>query len=173
MISTRRLIKRNHETITQQLSQSEKNTAAAVRQYSQSVEWYLRYLGPLILSKLDFISRFGTDLSNSTSQILSMTFAASKDLGIIRATVLRLDRGIGSGEHFVLEDATGRSFPIHFKTIISWDSFEFILADRFKGRKANVAPVANSTRSMRAIVGWKSINLLPLEMPLSLTRRST
>ena len=62
-------------------------------------------------------------------------FAASKDLGIIRATVLRLDRGIDNGEHFVLEDATGRSFPIHFKTIISWDSFEFILADQSKGRK--------------------------------------
>jgi len=62
-------------------------------------------------------------------------FAVSGDLSIIRSVVLRLDRGVNNGEHFVLEDATGRSFPIHMKTITSWEAFNFILEDQFKGKK--------------------------------------
>ena len=64
-----------------------------------------------------------------------MMFAVSGDLNIIRSLVLRLDRSVNNGEHFVLEDATGRSFPIHMKTITSWEAFNFILEDRFKGKK--------------------------------------
>lgn len=37
-------------------------------------------------------------------------------------------------EHFVLEDATGRAFPIPLKTVTSWDIFEYILQEHFKGR---------------------------------------
>lgn len=37
-------------------------------------------------------------------------------------------------EHFVLEDATGRAFPIPLKTVTSWDLFEHILQEHFKGR---------------------------------------
>jgi len=121
--------------MTKQLSEVETNTTTAVRRYGQSIEKYLGYLGPCILSKLDFISRLGIDLKNSASQMLTMMFTVSGDLNMIRAVILRLDRGIDSGEHFVLEDATGRSFPVHFKTITSWESFDFILTDRFKGKK--------------------------------------
>lgn len=39
-----------------------------------------------------------------------------------------------SDEHFVLEDATDRAFPIHMKTVTSWDVFEYILQEHFKGR---------------------------------------
>jgi len=104
--------------MTKQLSEVETNTTTAVRRYGQSIEKYLGYLGPRILSKLDFISRLGIDLKNSASQMLTMMLTVSGDLNMI-----------------VLEDATGRSFPVHFKTITSWESFDFILTDRFKGKK--------------------------------------
>lgn len=37
-------------------------------------------------------------------------------------------------EHFVLEDATGRAFPIPLKTVTSWAMFEYILQEHFRGR---------------------------------------
>jgi len=41
----------------------------------------------------------------------------------------------GEHQYFLLEDPAGQPFPIYFKTITSWDAFEYILADRFKGKK--------------------------------------
>jgi len=118
-----------------QLSETAEITTAVVHRYGHSIESRLGFLGRRILSKLDFVARLGIDMTRSASQILSMMFAVSGDLSIIRSVVLRLDRGVNNGEHFVLEDATGRSFPIHMKTITSWEAFNFILEDRFKGKK--------------------------------------
>ncbi|KAK0609397.1 hypothetical protein B0T14DRAFT_541014 [Immersiella caudata] len=84
----------------------------------------LGFLGRRLLSKLDFVARLGIDMKESVSH-----------LSIIRSVVLRLDRGVNNGEHFVLEDPTGRLFPIYMKTITSWEAFNFILEDRFKGKK--------------------------------------
>ncbi|KAK6222550.1 vegetative cell wall protein gp1 [Colletotrichum tabaci] len=47
---------------------------------------------------------------------------------------MRLERPV-SEEFFLLEDATGKVFPIHLRTITSWEAFEYIIVDRFKGRK--------------------------------------
>lgn len=41
----------------------------------------------------------------------------------------------GEHQYFLLEDPAGQPFPIYFKTITSWDAFEYILADRFRGKK--------------------------------------
>ena len=131
----RLFLQKSRKEMTARLSEVEKNTTTAVQQYGQSIERCLGFLGSSILSKLDFVSRLGIDLKNSASQIITMMFAVSGDLSFIRAVVMRLDRGVDNGEHFVLEDATGRSFPIHMKTIISWEAFDVILNDRFKGKK--------------------------------------
>ncbi|KAM5386445.1 hypothetical protein ACJZ2D_000408 [Fusarium nematophilum] len=133
-VTTVRIVQRNHEDLTQQVADSGKRTAILTRASGQSLKGYLSFLGGKILSRLDFVSRLGTDLKRSTGQILSMMLAVSGELSSIRAVVMRLDRGI-SDDHFVLEDATGRTFPIHLKTITSWEVFEYILNDRFKGKK--------------------------------------
>lgn len=128
----RRLAQYNHNTVTKHLQEVARNTTTAVSQHTRSITRYLSFLGTRILSKLDFVSRLGNDVKESTTQILGMMFTMSGDL---RAVVLRLDKGIDNGEHFVLEDATGRPIPIHLRTISSWEALDFILSDRFKGRK--------------------------------------
>ncbi|KZL80931.1 hypothetical protein CI238_06673 [Colletotrichum incanum] len=60
--------------------------------------------------------------------------AVSGEPSGIRAALVRLERPL-SDEHFILEDATGRVFPIQLKIITSWEALEFIIADRFKGKK--------------------------------------
>lgn len=134
-IQPRRLVQNNHSTVTKQLSEVEKNTTNAIRQYSQSIESYLRFLALCVLARLHFLSRLGTDVKQSAGQILTILFTMSGELSVIRAVVMHLGRGINNGEYFVLEDATGRSFPIHLKTIVSWEAFDVILNDRFRGKK--------------------------------------
>ncbi|KAK4450976.1 hypothetical protein QBC34DRAFT_348557 [Podospora aff. communis PSN243] len=134
-VTTVRLVRNNHRAVSNQINQAEANTMNTVRQYGQSIENYLRFLALCILARLHLISKLGVDVKQTASQMLAMMFAMSGELGIIRAFVMQLDRGIDNGEHFVLGDATGRSFPIHLKTIISWEAFDVILADRFKGKK--------------------------------------
>ncbi|KAK4175812.1 hypothetical protein QBC36DRAFT_17892 [Triangularia setosa] len=134
-ITAVRLIQQNHEATAKQIDEAKKGTATIVHQYGQSIEKSFRFFGSRIMSKLDFLSGLGIDLKSSASQILTLMFTMSRDLSNMGAVLLRLDRGVDNGEHFVLEDATGRAFPIHLKTITSWEAFEFILNDRFKGRK--------------------------------------
>ncbi|KAK4199820.1 hypothetical protein QBC40DRAFT_265582 [Triangularia verruculosa] len=130
-----RLIQQSQETTAKRIDEAETNTTSVVIQYGQSIEKTFRFLGSRMISKLDFLSGLGVNLQGSASQILTMMFTMSKDLTAMGAVLLRLERGVNNGEHFVLEDATGRTFPIHLKTITSWEAFEFILNDRFKGRK--------------------------------------
>ena len=121
--------------VSKQLSQVETNTINSVRQHGWSIENYLKFLALCILARLHFISRLGADVKQTATQMLAVIFAMSGELSIIRAFIMQLNRGIDIGEHFVLEDATGRSFPIPLKTIISWEAFDVILADRFKRKK--------------------------------------
>lgn len=159
--------------MTKQLGQSEENTAAVVRQYGQSVERYLRFLCPLILPKLDSISRLGIDLKNSASQILSMMFAVSKDLSILRAVVLRLVGSSTMGSTLssgTQQDGHSRSISrqSHLRTPLnsSWQIGSGV-------KKVNVARAANSTPSMRATVVWKSTVPLSLEILLFPAKSST
>nr|XP_036575949.1 vegetative cell wall protein gp1 [Colletotrichum truncatum]KAF6782605.1 vegetative cell wall protein gp1 [Colletotrichum truncatum] len=65
-----------------------------------------------------------------------MMMSLSGELGSIRTILMRLERPLGEEHtHFVLEDATGRAFPVYLKTITSWDAFEYLITDRFKGKK--------------------------------------
>ncbi|RGP69629.1 vegetative cell wall [Fusarium sporotrichioides] len=80
------------------------------------------------------ITVLATQLKVSTFQITSMMHSIVGDLSSIKSIVMRLDRG-PSDEHFILEDIIGRVFPIHLKTITSWEVLDFILRERFKGKK--------------------------------------
>ncbi|CEI70388.1 unnamed protein product [Fusarium venenatum] len=115
-------------------SAAEGRTAALVRQSEASLERFLDCVGRSIISKLDIIYSLGAQLRISTCQIASMIYSIAGDLNNIKDICMRLDRG-PSDEHFILEDITGRVFPIHLKTITSWEILQFILSERFKGKK--------------------------------------
>lgn len=127
-------MQRNHDTLIRERSDGEIRTAAMVHQSAASIKSYLGLLGRRIITKLDLVSQLGANLKRSTGHIIAMMTAITGDLSSIRTVIMRLDRG-PSDEHFVLEDITGRTFPIHLKTITSWEAFEFILNQRFKGKK--------------------------------------
>lgn len=122
-----------HATI-KQMSDSEKRTTAIVQNSNQSLREYVGAIGQRVLSRLESMSHLAMDLKSSTSQIISMVLSVSGDLVRIRAVLMRLERPL-SDEHFIFEDATGKVFPIHLRTITSWEVFEFIINDRFKGKK--------------------------------------
>lgn len=68
------------------------------------------------------------------SQIIYINFATYRAVLAIQAALpSQFDRML-LGEHFLLEDATGRTCPIHLQCITSWETFDYILADRFVGK---------------------------------------
>ncbi|KZL74992.1 hypothetical protein CT0861_07526 [Colletotrichum tofieldiae] len=145
-VTNMRILQRNHEAAINQASATENRTAVAMRESNQTLKQYFGTIGRQILSKLNFVAGLGIDLQKATAQLLSMMIAISGELGGIRTVLMRLERPLND-EHFILEDATGRVFPIHFKTITSWEAFEFIIADRFKGKKG-----ANRIRRKRYLL---------------------
>lgn len=130
----RRVLQRNHNSLIQERSKTESRMAVLISQSAATLKGYMSHLGRQLISKLDMVNRLGVDLKRSTTQMMSMMFTITSDLSSIRAIVMRLDRG-PSEEYFVLDDITGRAFPIHLKTITSWEILDFVLKERFKGRK--------------------------------------
>jgi len=94
----------------------------------------MQSFGKQIIESLGKLAALGVGLSTSMAQVVSVVVALSDDMGSIRASFVRLERPMAD-EHFILEDCTGRTLPIYLKTVSSWEVFEFILCDRFKGRK--------------------------------------
>ncbi|KAF4885036.1 hypothetical protein CGCFRS4_v012252 [Colletotrichum fructicola] len=129
-------IRQAHVATIQKISGSEKRTAAIIQDTNQSLMGYLGVIGRQVLSRLEYVSSLGIDLMNLTTQIMALVLAVSADLSRIGTGTMWLDRPM-SDEDFVFEDATGRVFPIYLRTIMSWEVFEFIIVDRFKGKKGS------------------------------------
>lgn len=116
-----------------QLSETETRTTSAIQRSTGMMRGWMNYMERRILSQL---SDLREHFQSSTAQIFSILFAVSGELSNIRAIVMRLERPFGE-EYFILEDVTGRSFPIHLKTITSWSALEYVINDRFKGKKGS------------------------------------
>ncbi|KAK0717847.1 hypothetical protein B0T26DRAFT_304737 [Lasiosphaeria miniovina] len=87
-------------------------------------------------SRLGYIAQLGIELKSATTQVISILFTLAGELSSIRAALSQLERPLnGEHEHFLLEDPTGRLFPVYLRTVTSWEGFEFLLADRLKGKK--------------------------------------
>lgn len=130
-------------------------------------------IGRQVLFKLSFMAGLGADLRKTTRDLMAMMVVLSKELNGIKTLLSRVERPIGE-EHFILEDFTGRAFPIHLKTVGSWDTFEYILTDRFKGKKgahrvrrkryslqekASGQPVDRSVDRENAFLPYQRINM--------------
>ncbi|KAK2763640.1 vegetative cell wall protein gp1 [Colletotrichum kahawae] len=135
-LTTLSVVQQRHDATIQQISDSEKRTTANIQDSNHSLMGYLGMIGQRVLSRLESMSQLGMDLSSSTSQIMSVVLAISGEMGRIRTFMMRLERPL-SDEHFVFEDAAGRVFPVHLRTITSWEVFEFIITDRFRGKKGS------------------------------------
>lgn len=86
-----------------------------------------RRIGNAVLDRL-------TCLSTLSTEIVSVLLATQPLVTEIHSFLMRLERPL-SDPHFVLVDAMGDSHPIYMKTITSWDTFEFVLQQRFKGKR--------------------------------------
>jgi len=130
-------MQRNHEAVTRQLSSLENQTQAVQQQQTYLIRFmtsYMRSFGKQLIESFGKLAALGVGLSTSMAQVVSVVVSLSDDVGSIRASFMRLERPMAD-EHFILEDYTGRTLPIYLKTVASWEVFEFILCDRFKGRK--------------------------------------
>jgi hypothetical protein len=121
------------------------------------------------------VHRSGIELKRSLDQIIAMISTIAGDLNSIRAIVMGLDRGL-TDEYFVLEDITGRMFPIHLRTITSWAVLEFILSERFKGKKGArrvhhklySLRESNTQREIDGSIPWESAFLPHQKITMSL-----
>ncbi|RFN47825.1 vegetative cell wall protein gp1 [Fusarium flagelliforme] len=133
-----------------------------------------------VITMLQAVRKSGIELKRSVDQIIAMMCAISGDLSSIRAIVMRLDRG-PNDEYFILEDITGRTFPIHLRTITSWPVLEFILSERFKGkkgarrvqRKLYSLRESNTQREIDGSMPWESAFLPHQKITMSLTCKDT
>ncbi|CAG7554642.1 unnamed protein product [Fusarium equiseti] len=129
---------------------------------------------------LKVITISGIELKSSIGQVIAMMCTISGDLSSIRAIVMRLDRGTND-EYFILEDITGRMFPIHLRTITSWTVLEFILSERFKGkkgarrvqRKLYSLRESNTQREIDGYIPWESAFLPHQKITMSLICKDT
>jgi hypothetical protein len=111
-----------------------KRTEVTLREQSLSLREYFAGLARDILTRLEFIGQVGLELKKSTAQILSIGYSMVGELQGLRSLIMRLERPF-CDEYFILEDFTGKAIPIHFRTVTSWDAFNFILIEQFKGRR--------------------------------------
>lgn len=140
-----------------------------------SLERWIGFIGRQIISKLLLVHRSGIKLKRSADQIITMMCAIAGDVNSIRAVIMRLDSG-PDDEHFILDDITGRRFPVHLRTITSWGMLEFILSERFKGkkgarrvqRKLYSLRESNTQRKIDGSVPWESAFLPRQKITMSL-----
>ena len=99
---------------------------------SRSLQEQLKDLGRQVIAKITFLAHVALDIKRSTSQVASTVFSMSRELASFRSLLTTLERP-PIDEYFTFEDALGRVFPIHLRTITSWDAFSFVLSEKFKG----------------------------------------
>lgn len=128
-------IEQNHEVVTKRLTTVEdetKETRRDLQTFSQSLRGYALSLGRQALAKIAFLTDTTLEIKNSTAQIASTVMSISRELVTFRFLLMTMARP-PMEEYFMVEDALGRVFPIHLRTITSWDAFAFVLSEKFKG----------------------------------------
>ncbi|KAJ4416848.1 hypothetical protein N0V82_006487 [Gnomoniopsis sp. IMI 355080] len=131
-VSTIHTIERNNDGIAKQISA----IASQTKELQQATNRNLRCLinfGKKVFTRLNFLTHLTADIQRSTSQVMSLIITISSGVAELRSLMMKIEWPLRD-EHFVLEDATGRAFPIPLKTVTSWELFEYILQEHFKGR---------------------------------------
>jgi hypothetical protein len=95
-----------------------------------------REIGHQVLGKIAFLTQTTLEIKTSAIQIASTVLSLSLELSSFRLLLLSFGRPPVE-EYFMLEDAMGRTLPIHLRTITSWEALAFVLSERFKGRSGS------------------------------------
>jgi len=100
---------------------------------SRTLVTCLREIGHQVLGKIAFLTQTTLEIKTSAMQIASTVLSLSLELSSFRLLLLSFGRPPVE-EYFTLEDARGRTLPIHLRTITSWEALAFVLSERFKGK---------------------------------------
>lgn len=144
-------MQRNHDVRVANAADSEDRTSVTLHRSSQMLKQYVGAIGQRILSKLGFMVGLSMELRKSTSDLANMIVSLSGELSGVKAILMRLERPIND-EHFVLEDITGRVFPIHLKTITSWMPLSISLQTDSEAGGAHIESKANDTPLKRGLL---------------------
>ncbi|KAK1831657.1 hypothetical protein QBC39DRAFT_350580 [Podospora conica] len=126
---------KNHDDVSKRLegvATEAQSTRRELESTSRSLMTSFREIGHQVLGKIVFLTQTTLEIKTSAMQIASTVLSLSLELSNFRLLLLSLGRPPVE-EYFTLEDALGRSLPIHLRTITSWEALAFVLSERFKG----------------------------------------
>lgn len=127
---------KNHDEISKQLDDvgaEAQSTRRELESTSRTLATCFREIGHQVLGKIAFLTQTTIEIKTSAMQIASTVLSLSLELSSFRLLLLSIGRP-PIEEYFTLEDALGRTLPIHLRTITSWEALAFVLSERFKGR---------------------------------------
>ncbi|KAL1874869.1 hypothetical protein Daus18300_003410 [Diaporthe australafricana] len=131
-VSTMHTIERNNDDTAKRISALASQNQELQKESGRNSRFLVNF-GKKVFARLNILSHLAKDIQNSTTQVLSLVFTISTGVAELRSMIMKIEWPLRD-EHFVLEDATGRAFPIPLKTVTSWAMFEYILQEHFKGR---------------------------------------
>jgi len=87
--------------------------------------------------RLQWLRNLGDELLSVVRKSFTMNLAVYKAVMSMQGLLpSHLERSLIQ-EPFILEDAIGRLSPVHLQFISSWEAFEAVLEDRFRGHKGH------------------------------------
>ncbi|KAH7144342.1 hypothetical protein B0J13DRAFT_635422, partial [Dactylonectria estremocensis] len=132
-ITNRQLIKCNQTNMQRHLGVMEGRMTATIKQQTLSLHDLFGQFTNRVSLTLQTVSSMGSDLKLASSRIIRIGSVVCSELRGLRSLVMRLERPVVE-EHFMLDDAIGRQIPIHLRAVTSWDTFEHIIREQFKGK---------------------------------------
>ncbi|SPO02304.1 uncharacterized protein DNG_04977 [Cephalotrichum gorgonifer] len=133
-LMSRHAIRETRKELNTGLASLRDATHTMVRAQNTSLAELFGRMCRTLLGKLSTVSRMVGEVKQCSKQVLTVGLRVYSELRALQVLVKRLARPI-SEDHFILEDALGRSFVIHLRTIPSWAAFDFILKEMFRGQK--------------------------------------
>lgn len=124
---------RHHRETNARISAAEDRTEAVLCNQTRKLQEFFGFMGRQILARLDFVAGMCIDVKSSIGEVLSVLMPMATLLGDNHRLLMGLQWPVE--QHFVFEDATGRSWNIYMTNISDWESFDFFLEKRFRGRK--------------------------------------
>lgn len=92
-------------------------------------------VGSRILERVEWVRNLGAELKRFMSRIIAGNFAIYREIVALRsAFTTRVGHSLCE-DPFILEDAIGRTAPVHLRFINSWQAFDAVMEIRFKGKQ--------------------------------------
>lgn len=100
---------------------------------TRELKGFFGFISRKILARLDFVTGLCTGVGNSIDEMSSILTPLVALLGETHKLLMGMERPFE--QRFILEDATGKSWTIYMTNIPDWESLDFFLQKRFKGKK--------------------------------------